>query len=206
MGLFDWLWKPNSTRYVKSIPDSIWLTKSAKFQGVARAALQNRKYDGVVLLAHFEETLGLLNTIADKLSSSTNIVAGLVSELDSESPLRRVLAAAESPLVLVAERHLLPTEDEQVIASLNERMRPAHLQFHVSLEDALMQAFAGAWVHGLLLSLGAKEEEAIQSEMVQRRIHQAQKKLAARCTSNEPACSGEEWLRLNDPKWTDPAK
>jgi len=65
---------------------------------------------------------------------------------------------------------------------------------HVSLDDPLLKVFAGEWVEKVLRQLGMKEDEAIESRMVARRLRAAQEKIANRATGMQrPSPSKSGW-------------
>jgi len=63
-----------------------------------------------------------------------------------------------------------------------------------------MTVFAGKWVKNALIGLGMFENESIQSEMVSRRIRQAQKKIEGRAVGSFDAGSAAQWLEKNCPE------
>ena len=62
-----------------------------------------------------------------------------------------------------------------------------------------MKAFAGEWVKNLLGRMGMSENEAIESNMVSRRIKAAQQKIASEAFGDSDANSAAEWLAANVP-------
>jgi len=70
----------------------------------------------------------------------------------------------------------------------------------LSLEDPVMRIFAGDWVQNVLKQLGMKENESIESQMVSRRIKQAQQKIEGRTFGSSEAESAERWLEKNCPE------
>ncbi|QEG43764.1 preprotein translocase subunit SecA [Roseimaritima ulvae] len=62
-----------------------------------------------------------------------------------------------------------------------------------------MEVFAGEWVRNVLTKMGMKEDEAIESQMVSRRIRQAQQKIEGRSFGAVDAESAAEWLEKNCP-------
>jgi preprotein translocase subunit SecA len=60
--------------------------------------------------------------------------------------------------------------------------------------------FASEWVQNILQRLGMKEDEAIESRMVARRIQQAAQKIERQAVSDLRANSAEEWMQLNCPE------
>lgn len=63
-----------------------------------------------------------------------------------------------------------------------------------------MKVFAGDWVKNVLNQLGMKEDEAIESQMVSRRIRKAQQKIEGRAKGTVDAESAAEWLDRNCPE------
>ena len=53
------------------------------------------------------------------------------------------------------------------------------------------------WLLTTLKGLGMKEDEAIESNLVSRRIKAAQQRVVASCHSDFPADSADEWLARN---------
>ena len=63
-----------------------------------------------------------------------------------------------------------------------------------------MKIFAGEWVQNVLSKLGMSEDEAIESQMVSRRIRQAQQKIEGRAFGGSAAESAAQWLEKNCPE------
>src|SRR5205807_2104058 len=82
--------------------------------------------------------------------------------------------------VIGTERHEARRIDLQLRGRCGRQGDPGSSRFYLSLEDALMRIFAGEFVKNVLTRLGMKEDEAIESRMVSRRIEGAQKKVEER--------------------------
>jgi hypothetical protein len=67
----------------------------------------------------------------------------------------------------------------------------------MALDEPLMGMFAGEWTARLLRRLGAKEADAIESGLIQRRIAQAQKRIASLVGEPKPADSAADWFKRN---------
>ena len=63
-----------------------------------------------------------------------------------------------------------------------------------------METFATEWVRNVLKNLGMSEDEAIEAQMVSRRIRQAQRKIEGRAFGSLDAESAAEWLEKNCPE------
>ena len=82
--------------------------------------------------------------------------------------------------IIGTERHESRRIDNQLRGRAGRQGDTGSSRFFLSLEDDLMRKFAGDWVAGVLQRLGMKEDEAIESSMVSRRIEGAQKKVEER--------------------------
>ena len=82
--------------------------------------------------------------------------------------------------IIGTERHESRRIDNQLRGRSGRQGDPGSSRFFLALEDDLMRKFAGEWVSGVLQRLGMKEDEAIESRMVSRRIEAAQKKVEER--------------------------
>ena len=82
--------------------------------------------------------------------------------------------------VIATERHEARRIDLQLRGRCGRQGDPGSSRFFLSLQDDLMRIFAGPWVEKILTTLGMKEGEAIESNMVTRRIEAAQKKVEER--------------------------
>jgi preprotein translocase subunit SecA len=92
----------------------------------------------------------------------------------------RQVAALGGLHVIGTERHEARRIDNQLRGRCGRQGDPGSSRFYLSLEDDLMRIFAGDWVKSVLTRLGMKEDEAIESRMVSRRIEGAQKKVEER--------------------------
>lgn len=199
MGLFDWLL--GSSRQPVKVRDMIWLTKQAKFHGLVRSigVSSGGVPDHVVLVAHFADTLELLRLIAEKGTGHDSIVAVMACDL-SQALLQLKLVESQSVQIIVGERHPLLSKDRALLDLVNAQPCRCELMYHVSLEDPVLRAFAGEWVEKTLRSLGMTEDEAIESQMVARRIVDAQKRVAATSLSDVDTDSAEAWMERNCPQ------
>lgn len=214
MDLFSWLFG-KSKRLTSR--DVVWLSDSARLCGAGQSMKTRIAANKAVLvLAHFPATLAaygeqiigsglsyatipleLTPAAAIKLAAEPRVWLGLVRnlKLDGFPPPD---TAPESPLpVLVLERHLLRKHDDHVIQFAQGLGSRASVEFHVSLEDPLMARFAGERVTNTLRALGMNEGEAIESNLVLRRIAQAQAKIAKTIQTDDDANSAAEWLERN---------
>ena len=202
MGLFDALFGRKKRTNVEVVPDHIWMTTDAKFAGVAREAEERSRSAtvAILLVAHFPEVLARLEELASQQAWSVPCKAVLARNLNTD--LATSLSLDESAMidVIVGERHPLPSVDDRLEEFADELPCRCRFSHHLSLEDAVMEVFAGDWVKGVLTKLGMKEDEAIESQLVSRRIRQAQQKIEGRAFGTVDAESAAEWLKKNCPE------
>lgn len=198
MGLFDFLFGKSNLQVVD---DRVWLNQAAKMRGVQRELNEWIGSDSaaILLVAHFDDVHEQLKSLAEA-SSGLKQVTALVAHDMPEMVSSGQFDASRSIDVIVAERHPLPTVDDALLWRAKELPCRCRLVHHVSLDDAIMQAFAGPWVKEMLQKLGMTEEEAIESAMVRRRIRAAQQRLQCLATGNQNARSAEDWMQLNLPQ------
>jgi hypothetical protein len=201
MGLFDWLRGKRDT--VEIAGDYVWLTKRAKFaciqREIASALADPNGPEAILLVAHFEDCLDELRSVMASAGIDEDRVLVTCSEKLESWKVERGLSESRNILIVVGERHPLPSHDDALLQFARSLSCRCKFVQHVSLEDPLVKIFAGAWVEGVLRGLGMKEDEAIQSRMVGRRIRKAQRKIEGRAMGDLPAHSAEEWLEKNCP-------
>jgi len=205
MGFFDSLFGSKKRTNVEVIPDHIWMTTDAKFTGLAKEAEERSKSETVAILlaAHFPDVLARLEGLADQQQWGLPCKAVIASNLNTD--LAASLNLGESAIidVIVGERHPLPSVDDRLHEFADELPCRCRFSHHVSLEDPVMKIFAGEWVQNVLSKLGMTEEEAIESQMVSRRIRQTQQKIDGRRFGSLDAKSAAEWLEKNCPELWD---
>ena len=200
MGLFDFLFGGSKSSNVTVIPDVIWLNNTAKLKGIRNEVVAQRGQGavGVLLVAHFPDVLKELYQIAAE-HPNTPIKVSLAKDLSTDLVAEWQTDGSSTIAVIAGERHPLPKHDDEVLQFTESLPNPSRLIRHVSLEDPLMKAFAGEWVENMLRKLGMDENEAIESNMVSRRIKAAQQKIASEAFGDSDANSAAEWLAANVP-------
>ncbi len=107
----------------------------------------------------------------------------LVEEIDEREGMKaegEVVRSIGGLAVLGTERHESRRIDLQLRGRCGRQGDPGSSRFFLSLEDDLMRIFAGDFVKSMMERMGMKEGEAIESNLVTRRIAAAQKKVEER--------------------------
>lgn len=202
MGFFDALFGGTKRTNVEVVPDHIWMTTDAKFAGLAKEAEERSKSEtvAILLVAHFPDVLERLEDLANKREWSVPCRAVPANNLNTD--LAASLKLDESAVIdiIVGERHPLPSVDDGLEAFADHLPCRCRFSHHVSLDDPVIEIFAGDWVKNVLKQLGMTEDEAIESQMVSRRIRQAQQKIEGRAYGNFDADSAAHWLKKNCPE------
>jgi hypothetical protein len=199
MGLIEWILGKRPPSYVTH---RVWLTQRAKQNGIADAIADvlndHTKREMLFLVGYFSDCVEKLHTlVADRQLNSERIVVASVSDLD---PLVNTRECAMNGLcIFVGEAHPLPIYDEPLTEIAHRFPDHCRIIFNISLDDAIMMAYAGERTQETLKRLGMGENEAIESRMISRRIESARSKIAARAFGDAPASSADEWFLLNFP-------
>jgi len=201
MGLLDFLFGGRKRARAEELTDRLWMTSDAKFDGLRREAITRSTggADAVLLVAHFADVLARLEGIVGQHSWAVPCRAVLASDLSRELAFAARLDESAVIDILVAERHPLPSVDDELAEfarALPCRCRIVHF---LSLEDAVLKAFVGEQVRGMLKHLGMKDDEAIESAMVSRQVRKAQQRIEGRSFGSSRAASAAEWLQKNCP-------
>ena len=185
---------------VKSRPDSIWLSRPAKFNGI-RSDLEKRSASdciAVLLISHFQETHEKMLSIAEEYQGDVPVMAVLAHELSEEIATGLAVDENKTIELIIAERHPLPKHDDKVIEEFAKSLAcRCRSTCHVAMDDKLMKVFAGESMIQLLQQMGMKEEDRIESGMVSRRIRAAQKQLESKAIGNKTTKSEDEWFETN---------
>jgi preprotein translocase subunit SecA len=215
MGLLSWLFGKSKK---VTVQDSFWLSNAARLKGVSQSISNAlRSNSSVLVLAHFPASLLSFekhclefdwkheriptslrpSTAIDLAAGSPRILFGLVRNLaPSEFPMSDVSTSSPLPII-VLERHFLRRYDTLVSQFAEELGGHGHVEFHLAMTDPIMRLFAGQWVANMLVSLGLKEYDKIESGLVSRRFKKAQAAIAAKTTLDQEAASAEEWWKRN---------
>jgi hypothetical protein len=196
--------------------DRIWKTSARKLERVAEEASAAKR---VLVIAHFRSTLESVGkeieakgkhcrVYTDRIGASAlgspaafathdGIALALAHSLPTT---KKSASTGEEALVLAAEHHFLPQEDDRILRFCEGLPFPSRLRFHEALDAPLLGMFAGENLARMMSQLGMAEDEAIEHAMVDRSIRSAQEKIAASHPGDKAADSPQDWMRLNLPK------
>jgi hypothetical protein len=202
MGLFDFLFGGKQRTNVEVVPDRIWMTTEAKFAGLAREAEERSRTEtvAILLVSHFPDVLARLEEISGRQAWGVPCQAVSAGNLNADLAASLKLDESATIDVIVGERHPLPSVDDRLKEFADQLPCRCRFSHHVSLDDPVIKAFAGDWIKTVLKQLGMTEEEAIESQMVSRRIRAAQQKIEGRAFGNREAESAAKWLEKNCPE------
>jgi hypothetical protein len=171
--------------------DTVWMNHGARLRGVSRevAALAEAERSVVVValtLPALDELGAALATHQPVRCADVFAKDGLRLNLSRKGTVAIALSGA-LPLdvnpgaevgvdVIVYGRNDSRAADEGIARFADALGANAHITFHLSLEDRLLQAFAGS-IQPLLEKLGMSADEPITHSMVTRSIKNAQEKM-----------------------------
>jgi len=170
--------------------DRVWTSHAARLKGVCREVVALAEADRSVLavaltLAALDELCSALaprqpvrcadifakDALRSSLSKAGSVAIALSGALSAD--LKPVAEVGTD--ILVYGRNDARAADEAIVRFSDVLGRSAHIAFHVSLEDPLLQAFGGR-IQPILEKLGMREDEPITHAMVTRAIANAQAK------------------------------
>lgn len=204
MGLWDVLFGGRKRTRVEEAPDRIWMTSEARFDGLTREAVARSSggADALLLVGHFADVVTRLEQIVGQRSWGVPCRAVAASDLQRELAAGTRLDESARLDILVAERHPLPSVDEELAGFAREMPCRCQIAHFLSLEDAVLKAFCSDRVLGILRQIGMQEDEAIESAMVSRQVRKAQRRIEGRTFGSLQAASAAEWLEKNCPDLT----
>lgn len=197
-----------------SRPDVVWFSKTGKYGGLLR---RMKQYAGkkVLLAAHFRATLLELAACHEFFRSLPNpqTVEDLRAFLKpAPEPDKARVCAVDAALlqawpddgapktgrgmVLGIERFPLRDADDALVAGARRLPFECEVEFHLSLDDAVLRAFVTDSMAAFLRNNG-KSDQPLESEMVSKSIKRAQEKIRKQVISETPCESVEDWLNQN---------
>lgn len=183
-----WLFGSGKAPLAQRGEDSVWISDAARLAGMTREvdALAEAERSVVVValsVAALDRLAAVLlqrqptrcaDTFGKEALRASLARPGAVA-IALASALPVDLAPVGEPDILVHGRNDARAADEAIERCIDLLGPNAHLTFHLSLEDPLLQQFAGQ-LKPILDKLGMQEDEPIAHAMVTRAIRNAQEK------------------------------
>lgn len=201
----------------------IYLTEIAKDEAVCQAAVEDSSEDrSVLVVSHFPATLRNLKAVfAQKAIKYRETPENAPWEPrtfhDPQTPITLLHWPNSAPpaakdywasfpawqclhlTVLVADCHPLPEHEQAVVDFCSSIPVKKMLFVYLSMEDALMRTCGVDRMMPALKKLGMQADECIESQLVDRQIRAAQKRVKEKSRTDKPAASSEEWFKYNAP-------
>lgn len=183
---------------VRTLDDHIWLSQEAKLHGLKKEVESLQDADAVLLVAHFSDVLEQMRDVQESARIDSDVC--LAEDLSDRIVDGWGLREDSTLLIVVGERHPLSSPDKRIQEFAEGLRCRCRIVFHLSFEDPLMEFFGTESLKPMLQRLGMRDDEALTSGMVTKRIRGVQKKTEAGAFGNQRAGSAAEWLTLNVPE------
>jgi preprotein translocase subunit SecA len=170
--------------------DQIWVTSAARRKGLQSVVEQRLAQGRTVVLVSL--TNNMFDVWADAFAArepthcrdmfgrsalNTHLARPGMLMLALASALPTDVTPATTPVdVLVHERHADRASDDAIVRFADQLGEMASIEFHMSLDDAVLAPFVGS-VKPLLEKLGMTENEAMSHRMITNAIANCQSKL-----------------------------
>ena len=184
-----------------SIEVSELLSEQLRAAGVAHEVLNAKQHEREATIVAQAGRPGAVTIATNMAGRGTDIVLGgsldaEIAELEAETgtPVDEAtrarlkaawqerhdaVKAAGGLHIVGTERHESRRIDNQLRGRSGRQGDPGSSRFYLSLEDNLMRIFAADWVQKVMLRMGLKEDDIIESPLVSRQIANAQRKVEA---------------------------
>ncbi|EMI40558.1 preprotein translocase subunit SecA [Rhodopirellula sp. SWK7] len=181
-------------------PDLVWMNEAGKYAGIRAKVEEAGRGDAAAILvvSHFDNTHAQIERLLANYNGPVPAKAVKANDLSLNTTTGSQFEETSTIEVIFAERHPLIEEDEGAVNEFADqlpcRCRVTHC---VSFEDALMRSFVDSFVENVMSRMGMKEDEAIESLLVSRRIRAAQEQISKNVVSRHKATSAQEWIDKN---------
>ncbi|MHC1705457.1 MAG: hypothetical protein AB9846_16275 [Tenuifilaceae bacterium] len=178
MGLFNF---SQNKKTKPSIKDLVWMNQTAKLKGCMNLILQHKD---AVIVAWFSDT-------QDEFSKFLNEN----HVLDVEIQLARSVSSNQvaNKILILLEHYPLLSKETEFISSLN----PKQVIVLCSLDESLLNHFAGDRINEMMRRLEMKEDEMIEHPMISKSIERAQQNIEKKVAFENSANSSKEWFAKN---------
>ena len=167
--------------------DKVALTQDAKWENCLNEWNQNKQ---TIFIAWFAET-------AEALKNYSTSHAREQPEIYLAGEMQFIHIKNESVLFFIEHYPLFNKE-----LALFQKLHLKEAVVYSSLDEPLFMYIGSGKISELMTSIGMKENEILQNNMISISIKRLQKKLEEKITVEQSARSQEQWMRANVPNKT----
>jgi hypothetical protein len=214
--MFGWL-----TGKSKAASYQVWLSESAKFNGIERSLRASADAGAaVVLVVHFDETASVLGAVMDEMGVPWSAVSGrdvpgeVISAVRACKQVvmvrghmldatRMVAAAAKGSgraRVVVVELHPMDDDAGRCTALAGTLPWETTVEYHTSLEDPVLRLFLNDATTKMLRTLGMDESTPIEHSMVDKAVARVQARVRSQVKRFDARPTAAQWLEHNCPR------
>jgi hypothetical protein len=164
------------------ITDKIVLTQNAKWENCLNARQQNKQ---TVFVAWFDET-------ADTYKDYSVLHAGEQPEIYLARDMQFVYIQNNAPVIFLEH---FPLHKKEL--ALFEKLHLNEAIIFSSLDEPLFMHAGSGKISELMQSIGMKENEVLENNMISTSIRRLQKKLEEKITVEQTARSQQQWMNAN---------
>ncbi len=199
-----WNWFSTEKPKVEVLADAIWSDRQAKLAGIARETSEllapGSDVAAVMLVGHFpdyDSAMGeIVKTIDDAPLKLINTPAPC---LDSLPGSELAFEPGQSVIMIMPERHPIRSRDDAIVSYAEDIRCHCRIQFHLSLDDPVVQAIADLPQGAIEAKLRADSQQPQQDSVFSSRIADAQAQFQAAQQGDAGAYSAEDWIQRNCP-------
>ena len=220
MGILDWLQGKSNFR---KFDDAFAINRSALGNALLET-LQSPQHQSKSrwLVVHFTQTFTKIQELLDSAQVKYSIVSSpidpanlekqdLLSPDETKLVLSELIPAAAATMIefnskqtiaiMVAERHPQISKDDQLEEFARSLPVCVELGHFISLEDEIIKNSINEKTIQILKQLGVDEADLIASNMLSNRLKKSLRKQSLTYTTDNPADSAYQWLKLNGNQW-----
>jgi hypothetical protein len=171
----------NEANKIKII-DKITLTQSAKWENCLNEWGQNKQ---TIFIAWFNETADAFKSYASSHTTGQ-------PEIFLATEMQFVHIQNESPYIFIEH---YPLHKKELV--LFEKLHLNEAIIFSSLDEPLFMYVGSGKISELMQSLGMKENEILENNMISTSIQRLQKKLEEKITVEQTARSQQQWMNAN---------
>ena len=197
----------------RTITEKVWKTKQACYRGLATDALLCiSKGEIPLIIVFFSEDFENLASFLEASKAPMMKIEGqffgnaieskrsiIVADAQTVSPavIKRIVDNGTGIRILFLGHHPMIRVENELLDAITAPESNRPVQFHLSLDDALLKWFGSDRIRPMMDSLGMKDDECIEHAMVGKAIARAREKISEKVTVESKARSEEDWFKKN---------